>query len=427
MTKIILVLLIFAAAAFSQSLLGVRYPTGISYPASTNSARMGGVGTALKEPYLVSTLNPANLGSINQSVYTLAINVDYVRVKENDLYADFSDFSPALVGFAFPLGKAGTFGASFRQNGSNKYSFQDRAFLVRTENGLPLLNPTREDSIPVLQKFDNTISFSTWEFGWGREFFRRRLAVGATYQHGQYKNRFYRSDVLERTGVSSGLDSIYFNQSSPAVRGGISGQFGQLGLGVSATYPFMDELKAHRSVQRLTMDRNKNYSVSQKHQFASFDTSYKMQLPPSGNIGVSWEFNQRLKTAADFSLTFWDNYYWTDAPLLTYDDGELANAFSMGAGVQFIPQPTLLSARYFQKAQYSGGFSYRQLPIDGDYELSLALGMGFPLGARGVFDVSVETGWRRSDFESDIRENFLRINFGISGGQVWRRASGNTW
>ena len=418
MIKIILALLIFTVAAFSQSLLAVRYPAGINYPLSTTSARMGGAGTALREPYLVSSLNPANLGSINQSVYTLAITADYVRVKENDLYADFSNFSPAFIGFAFPLGRAGTLGASFMQNGTNDFSFQNRAHLINPNH------PNGPDTINILQKFENNMSFSSWEFGWGIEMFRRQIAIGAAYRIGQYKNRFYRSDVLERTGVASGLDSVFYSQSSPAVRGGISGEFGSFGFGVSATYPFMQDLNAHRSVQRLDMDRHGNFLVRPIHELAVFDTTYRMLLPPSGNIGIAWTFSNRLKTAADFSLVIWDNY-WTDAPFLMYDDGELANAFSVAAGAQFIPQPTLLSARYFQRVQYSGGLSYRQLPIDGDYELSLSLGMGLPLGARGVFDFSVETGTRRSKTESDINENFVRVNFGMSGGQNWRRARTN--
>ena len=414
MKKIVLILVIFAITAFSQSLLGVRYPTGISYPLSTTSARMGGVGTALREPYLVGSLNPANIGSINQSVYTLSANADYVRVKENEDYVDFARFSPSFVGFAFPLGKAGTFAASFKQNGSNSYSYEARDQLRHNDG---------TDSIPMLRKFENVFSFSAWEFGWGRELFRRRIAIGAAFQAGQYKNRFHRSDILERAGVSSGLDSVYFSQSNPAVRGGISGQFGQLGIGFSLTYPFMQDLEMHRSVRRVTMDRN-NFPVSRES--ATFNETYRLQLPPSGNIGTSWEFSNKLITAADFSLTLWDNYS-TNAPLLTYEDGELSNAFSASTGIRFIPQPTLLSSRYFQKVRYSGGLAYRQLPIDGDYELSLSAGMGLPLGTRGSFDFSVEPGWRRSKNESDIRENFVRVNFGMSGGQVWRRASSNIY
>jgi len=417
MKKIILVLAFFAVTAFSQSLLGLRYPAGITYPLSTTSARMGGVGTALKQPYLVSSLNPANLGSINHSVYTLSMNMDYVRVTEDDLYVDFSRFSPAFIGFAFPLGKIGTLAASFKQNGSNNYSYAEESYLV---------NSVLNDTISQIKKFENNNVSSAWEFGWGMEF-ARKISVGVSYQIGKYKNRISRSDVLMTTTAVTGLDSIYFNQSSPAIRGGILGDFGKLGVGVSVTYPFMEDLIMQRSIQNIKKDSKGNFtSPTLVHEKAVFDTIYRLQFPPSGSLGFSWKISDRLKTAADFGLSLWENY-WTDAPALSYENGELGNAFSVATGLQFIPQPNLLSSRYFQKVLYSGGFAYRELPIAGDYEVSGSVGMGLPLGNRGIFDFSIETGTRKSKNESSINENFVRVNFGMSGGQIWKKASNNIY
>jgi hypothetical protein len=417
MKKIFVVLTFLVSVSFSQSLLGVAYPTGISYPLSTMSARMSGVGTALKEPYLVSSLNPANLGSINKSVYSLSVNADYVRVHENDDYADFSSFSPAFIGFAFPMGKAGTLAASFKQNGSNKYSFQDTSHLI---------NSVLQDTILVFQKFDNSVAFSAWEFGWGIEFLKKRLAIGATYQIGQYKNRMDRSNVMDTINVYSGLDSVYCNQSNSTVRGGISGNIKKFGAGFSLTYPLADDLYLQRFARELQQNPNGDYSIGKIPDSLVFKKVYKMQLPPSGNLGVSWIFSEKLKTAADLSITMWERY-WTTAPLLEYSEGELANAAAISAGVEFIPQPNLLSSRYFQRVRYSGGISFRELPIDGDYEISFSAGLGLPLGNNGIVDVSVETGFRNSEVERDIRENFVRINFGMSGGQVWKKSSNNIY
>jgi hypothetical protein len=126
-------------------------------------------------------------------------------------------------------------------------------------------------------------------------------------------------------------------------------------------------------------------------------------------------------------MTFWEGYYWTSAPHLIYADGELINTLAISAGAQFIPQPNLLSSKYFQKVRYSGGLSFSQLPIDGDRETSVSVGLGLPLGDKGIFDFSVETGFRRSKTESDFKENFVRVNFGMSGGQVWKKSSNNVY
>lgn len=414
MKKIFLISIISVSFSFSQSLLGVRYPTGISYPLSTTSARMSGSGVAMKEPYLVSSLNPGNLGTIKQSAYSLSANINYTRIYEKTEYVEFSRFSPAFIGFAFPMGKAGTIGASFKQSGSNSYSYEGTS---------SLLNPTNpKDSIMQTNKFENDIAFSAWEFGWGIELFKK-ISIGAVYQIGQYKNRFCRSDVLNDAKAYSGVDSIYYNQVNSTIRAGILGQFGKLGIGVSATYSFISDLNSSRTVMRLTQT-SAGYSLSQIHNSASFNTTYQMYIPPSGIIGACWTFSEKLKTTADFSMTYWKEY-WTDAPLLADSDNILQNIFTVSSGVEFIPQPNLLSSRYFQKVRYSGGFAVRQLPIEGDYEASISLGMGLPLGNRGMLDFSVETGIRRSDLEQ--KENFVRINFGMSGGQQWKRSSNNIY
>ena len=453
MKKIILISVFLFSFSFSQSLLGVRYPTGVSYPVATASARMGGAGAGLKEPYLVNSLNPANVGAIKQSVYSLSVNADYQRVIGENRYSDFYSFSPSFIGFAFPIGKAGTLGASFGQNGSNNYSYSGESFLYE-EQFLTEPASKTDNWISQLQKFDNSISHSSWEFGWGMELFKR-FSLGASYKMGQYKNRMVRSDVLDnyttiivsdnvfnvwdtiRTTVYSGLDSIYYSQAGSAVSYGLLGNFSKLGVGFGMTLPFNSDIKSKRVIRSLSSDTSGNYNDSLAHKNSTFEKIYKMQLPPSMTLGFSYEFSDKLKTALDFNLILWEKYK-TDAPFLDYEandllleDGgqldKLANALRISGGAQFIPQPNLLSSKYYQKIRYSGGLSYKQLSIDGDWETSLSVGLGLPLGNRGIVDFSLETGLRRSQNYDDYKENFVRVNFGMGGGQVWKKSSNNIY
>ena len=417
--KLLAILLLLTTVSFSQSLLSVRYPTGTTFPLTTAAARMGGAGAGLSEPYLISSINPANLGTIRQSVYTLSMNADRRWIHEGDESVLLGSFSPSFIGFAFPMGGAGTLAANFRQSGSNRFAFQEiDTFVHVPDPGFP----GKIQNIEVWPKFDRHLTFSSWELGWGIELFRR-LSLGLTYQFGQYQNRSVRSDVLHTTGVISSLDSLQNNQMNSALSGGFLLRIRNLGFGVSAIYPFMGDLKSQRTIRGLVQDQNGNFSIRPGEPEREFDTTYSLQLPPSGIIGASWTFNQRLRTALDFSLVMWDSYYWSDAPTFVFEEGMLQNALGISAGVEFIPQPNLLSARYFQTVHYSGGLAFRQLPIDGDWEGSFSLGLGLPLGGMGIVDISVETGLRRSAKESDIRENFIRLNFGMSGGRVWRRST----
>jgi len=372
-------------------------------------------------------LNPGNLGSIRQSVYTLSANWGYTRIREKNEHADFSNFSPSFIGFAFPIGKAGTIGASFKQNSTNSYSYRSNAWLKNSvfinsglDSGFNFI-----DSIKEIKTFQNSNAFSSWEFGWGIKLLKK-ISIGASYQIGYYKNIINRSDALENNKVYSGFDSLYYSQTNSALRGGIIGQFGKLEVGVSATYQIIADLNSHRAIRRLSMSPNGGYNSVLIDKSAVFDKKYKLYLPPSGIIGATWTFSDKIKTSMDASMVFWKEY-WTEAPLLAYPEGALRNTFSISSGTQFIPQPNLLSSHYFQKVRYSGGISYRQLPIKGDWEISGSAGAGFPLGKSGILDFSVETGRRQSKIEKDIHEQFVRINFGMSGGQQWKKTSSSVY
>lgn len=412
-----LALIILSASQLSaQSLLGMRYPTGLTSPATGLSARLGGSGAGLADPYIGMSLNPGNLGAIDQSVYSLTFQVDYVRLYDGDQSANFARFTPRYVGFAFPIGKAGTIGASFQSEASNEYAYVANDTLFNETN----------DSLFIAQSttFDKQQSTTSWDIGWGISIIPE-LQVGLSYQRSYFKNQVSRLNILHSSSVSSTMDSLFYSQGTNVLRGGLMGTIGKLGLGLGITYNFIGDLTAYRTIKRVdsvTTHQNNPYQSFDLHTGANLDSNYTLHLPPEGVFGLSWQFNDSWVVATDFGMTFWKEY-WSDAPQLMQSYDLMRNAFYLAGGVEFIPAPNLLSPRYFEIMHYSAGLRYQQLPFNGEEEYSLNLGLGLPLGAVGLVDIVFEGGRRQSSIFPDIHENFMRISLATSGGRKWKQRS----
>ncbi len=414
MKKILIILLCLTAFISAQSLMGVRYPGGLSSSKSGFSSRMGGAGIGFDNSYLLMTHNPGNLGNINQSVYTLKFSLDYVRVFEDDNYSDFSSMVPDLVGFAFPLGNIGTFGLSFSKDKSNKYTFI-------TEKGVLATNPTTGETLTGWTGRYIKSATTAWEIAWGHKawkFFR----PGIGYRRYYFSSEVNSVNKIDNFGGTG--DSTDIKQAGNSFRGGFSGTLGKFTYGLSATYSFMSDVKFKRKTIDIDSS-NGNYISSWLHENAASDTVYDLHLPPSGGIGVSYRINKKMLVGADLSMELWQEAY-TNAPNSVFYT-EYSNTMTGSAGFEFIPAPQLLSPRYFEKVRYSGGFRFGRLPIEGDREFAATVGLGLPVGSSGLLDIAFEVGARRSDILENNKENFFKFSITSSGGKPWLKKSNQVY
>lgn len=407
MKNVTLLVIILISIVSAQSVLGVRYPGGLSTAKSGLSSRMGGFGIGSSENYLMMAHNPGNLGNITHSVYSLKFTLDYTRVIENDLTSDFVVMVPDLVGFAFPLGNAGTFALSFSKERGNKYTYISEPGVIST-------NPVTNDSLTGWTGLYRKTATTAWEVGWGHKawkFFR----PGLTYR--RFYFNFEDNTVAKIDNYGGKGDTIQATHAGNAIRGGFSGTMGKLTYGLTATYNFEGEMDFDRHLKTYSIDG----SSAQVHEDAKIDTKYRIQLPPSGGVGLSYQLNDQLLLGVDYSMEFWEDA-WTDAPTSVFYT-QYTNTQSGSFGVQFIPAPKLLSPRYFEKIRYSLGARATTLPIDGDWEAAGTVGFGLPLGSAGLLDIAFEGGTRRSTDFDTIQENFFRFSISTSGGKQWRKKS----
>ena len=102
--SIIIIGLVTVASAYSQSILGLRFPYGIPLQTGTGlSLSMGGAGIGVRNEYLGMADNVANLGTINSAIFTAHASLDFTNIKEAGKETNHLAFNPHLLSFCFPL------------------------------------------------------------------------------------------------------------------------------------------------------------------------------------------------------------------------------------------------------------------------------------------------------------------------------------
>ncbi len=140
-------------------------------------------------------------------------------------------------------------------------------------------------------------------------------------------------------------------------------------------------------------------------------------LPSSFGVGVSTGRTDRWLTAADFKMQDWSKFKYNDQV------DSLKNSFEISAGAQFKPSFNDVG-NYISRIQYRLGLRYAQtyLQLHNTQlnEAAISFGLGLPLKkSRSTFNLAVEAGKRGTTSNGLIRENFVRVSFGVAFYERW--------
>lgn len=388
--SIITIGLLSVVSANSQSMLGLRYPSGVPFQAGTGlSLSMGGAGIGISNDLLGMSENPANLGAFNRAVFSAHGSLDFTNIKEGNKETNHLAFNPHILSFSFPIKKWGTIGLSISQTGNAdmKYLIEnDTAKVGRIRKGSPM----------------------AWRAGWGYDI-KKIAKIGIAYQ------RYYFNTVTEKLKFSGGpfpgeiLDSTSVSFAGNSISGGIQVPIKKLTLGMSGQYFFEDDVNEIHKIN--------NAAISDSLEEKATSRSYPMRPAPTIGFGASYQISPEWLCAADFETEIWSKYY-------PQSGEEFDNAFGFSIGAQFIPAPNLLTPRYHEIMQYRAGFRFNQLPVSTASEFGITLGVGLPMRqGGGLFDIFFEYGQRWDSDYKNNKEEFLKIQIGINAGRKWFQSS----
>lgn len=144
-------------------------------------------------------------------------------------------------------------------------------------------------------------------------------------------------------------------------------------------------------------------------------------LPQQMHFGASIEKGNNLMFGVDVGFQKWSQYRTADNKA-----GNLADAMTVAAGLEYTPKPT--SNRYRDLITYRLGFQYNQMPYLANNGAQLndingSLGLSIPLGAYFVNHVtlSIVGGQRGVLSGTQIKEQYVRFGLGFSLNDWWFR------
>jgi hypothetical protein len=154
------------------------------------------------------------------------------------------------------------------------------------------------------------------------------------------------------------------------------------------------------------------------------DVKGEVIIPATFGTGFTYQTKKkRWLLGADFEYTAWNGYrYYNDKDIV-------ANSWIIKGGAEFTPL-VKANAKYWSFVKYRAGFNFGP-----DYiklgktrnQYAATLGASFPLttattmrrGDYVALNTSIEAGGRGNKQSIGLRENFIRINFGISMNARW--------
>jgi hypothetical protein len=394
--------------AYGQSLLSLAFPYGLPIQENSGmSLTMGGAAVGVAGEHNVMLKNPANLGTIDKTVFSALYSFTLTSISESSSHTNFLNPSPSQVSIGIPFGLAGTFGLSFEQRADRSAYYQSQTSF--------LYNGT--DSGTFSQGLSARGGLVTWQAGWGYSI-KKLAQIGLAYERYYLSAEQTRLSTFTFQGVTNNSrDSSKVECSGNGIRAGILVPFSRLRIGLAWEYFFRSE--AGTSFSGIYPSGS---TVPLANSYES--KPYNLYLPPSFTLGVGYEFSPEWLVACDASLVAWN---------MTEVSGILAKpgtgtATGVSVGAQYIPAPNLLTPKYWETIRYRAGLRFNQLPAKDSYEYMLSVGTGFPLGrGMGLLDIGVEVGRRECGIFSGYKEDVVRFAIGFNGGHKWVQSTGSAY
>jgi hypothetical protein len=384
-----------AVAGFGQSLLGLTFPYGVPVQGNSGmSLTMGGAGCAVAGEHNGMLKNPANLGTVDRTVFSALFSIDMLRISDAGQHTNFLSFTPSQVSIGIPFGIAGTVGLSYELRSDRSAFYRNKAVVGYSDS--------------VLLGFAARGGLVSWQVGWGYSI-RHVVDIGLSYERFYLDAEQTRLSTMYFSGVETdSRDSMKVQGRGNGIRAGVLVPAGKVKLAVSGEYCFTGDAESFTGVYP-------SGSIVPSANTYKTET-FSLRLPPSLSLGISYDVSPEWLVASDVSLGFWQLSEFSG--MLAQPGAATTTGISLGA--QFIPAPNLLTPKYWETIRYRAGLRFTQLPGKDSYEYMLSLGTGLPLGKGfGLLDIGLEIGRRESGLFKDYSEDIVRIGIGFNGGHKW--------
>src|SRR3972149_1962210 len=408
--KILKSTLIFVIAvatfSFSQSSSTyTRYGIGdLNYTYSARSLGLGKTGTALQNQDFVEVLNPSSWSALKFTRVEFSLVLNGVQLSDNKLSKFYTDAEFKGFTFAFPISEKYGIGFASGLIPYSRISYKvveskqavatyssDYTATYEGNGGLSRLFMGSSYITPI----DWVVGIS-FEYYFGKQTYSSLLEfVNPSHLPAEFELDYRSTGFGTTLGVLSENLSGLFNSEA----------ISNLRIGVSVN--LISELNTDTSL-----------TINPKTVADTITSgSTKTKIPIRVASGITLQLDEEYNFNLDYIYQPWSDY-----TVGGVHSEFLRDVHRFGLGFEYLPKRKPGSTKW-EQIIWRASLSYEltQYVIYGHdiTQYSAFAGLSFPLGVGNSFDFGFQYSLRGTTESNLIKENFFRINVGISFGELW--------
>ncbi|WP_375419181.1 hypothetical protein [uncultured Hymenobacter sp.] len=381
---------------------------------------MGGTGLAAPNAVNVNELNPALLYYTARTTFEAVLTGQVRTVKNATASSRNANATLGYLAFSVPLSRR--WGAAVGLKPLTGVNYETT----------PTQTVADDPTAQLLVQRRGTGGLSEVYFAQGVHVLRDfNLGATASYVFGTVDQSVGTVIVPAGTAVAEATQVLDRDQTRYAdftFRGGAHyrHKFGnQLNLNVGGVYSFQTDLRGTRT--RSQERQNLQTGITDTTAMTA-GTGYTT-LPGLLQLGVTVDNDKNWTASLDVARQQWSKFQGFDQVR-----GSLDNTLRIGVGGELTPDPGSVE-HYFRRVTYRAGLSVAQMPFRPAgqtlYDRAITWGFAFPLPTATPLEATTfslgfaygrrgNTSFLRgNDGESNVREDYLRVQFGVSLNNRW--------
>jgi hypothetical protein len=406
-----------------------RYGLGDLAPNHNMFTRgMGGIAAATNDNRGINFTNPASLSTLGLTIFDIGAEVDIRTLRSTSPAEKFTStntyFSYLQIGFPLTTPKMAKkdirWGMSFGIRPVSKINYK----IEKNERtAIDSLNTVYEGNGGVNQAFVGSgIKFKNLSIGFnvGYMFGSKDYSTKLTFINDS--TFYYLSNSENKTTFGGFFVNGGLQYDIPIEEDKNGNLVKNLRLGIYGNMQHNLNASSDKIRETIFYDPNGGY-IRIDSVFENNDVKGKIKYPAMVGVGFNYS-TKNWMVGADFEYGNWSNYRYygqTDA---------VKNNWTIRAGAQYYPNKGNPVIKYLNFVKYRAGFYYGPDYISVNKnrpEYGFTIGTGMPLttlkkisytGEFVMLNTAFEVG-NRGNRQTNLRENVVRINIGISMNASW--------
>ncbi len=401
---LVVVFMLFACInSYSQSnSTYTRFGIGdVEHSASARKIAMGQLGIAVVDDNSISTLNPATWYKMKGTRFGVNLSYSGLLISDDNTSSFYSETEFKGFTFGFPISKDYGIGLATGLIPFSRISYKAQELISGSE--------------PYYVNYEGKGGLSEIFIGTS-VLLPANIAFGATLDY-YFGNLSYKTklDFVDQTRYPAEFEKLYkgtgFGTTIGLLSPDLSMVFGE--NSVISNLRFGSALKLIPEMDMDTLYISRSNTVED----TLLTAKTTMNIPYRITTGISFNLFSTYLVSLDYSFQPWSEY-----KLANQTQNVLRDMHKISTGFEYKPGQ-IIGATVWEQMIWRAGLSYEKTQYlinnQGIDQYSVFGGFSFPLGIENSIDIAVQYSMRGTTDSGLLRENIIKLNLGISFGEIW--------